>query len=92
MNWIDFNKSFAEFVKLKRNVSGCLMEIRDGDKPPYKRRAVLIGDVNSSGSAEEGGKPFSDEAIVLRYQYIWGHWNDGTELRSGNRITHQDKP
>jgi len=86
MSWIEFNKSFSEFVKLKRNISGALLEIREGEKFPYRRRTFLIGDINTQGSAEEGGRPFSDAAIVLRYRYVFGHFEPT------NRITHQDTP
>lgn len=69
MSWIYFNKQFSEFTKLKRNVPGALIEILDGTR----RKVFLIGDVNTSGSAEDGGKPFSDDTVVIRYQYIWTH-------------------
>lgn len=68
MSWMNFNKSFKEFVKAGRNEPGVLVEILDSGR----RRVLLIGDINASASAEAGGRPFSDEAIVCRYQYIWG--------------------
>lgn len=70
MNWIEFNKPFSEFVKLGRNVPGALIDIVvDG-----RRRAFLIGDVNTFASSDNGGKPFNDLSVVLRYKYVWGRW------------------
>lgn len=73
MNWIEFNKSYGEFVELKRNLPGALIEVLF----KKRRRYYLIGDINPMCSSASGGKPFTSKAIVLRYKYIWGHWEPG---------------
>ena len=73
MQWIEFNKPYKEFVKLKRNIPGALVEV----SVRGRRKVFLIGDINPTASCSKGGKPFSNNAIVLAYKYIWGHWEPG---------------
>lgn len=72
MSWIQFNDTFDNFVKAGKNLPGVKIEIVENGR----RKIILIGDINMQGSAEIGGRPFSDKAIVCRYEYIWGRFND----------------
>lgn len=74
MNWIEFNKSFKEFSDLKRNIPGVVMEVILNDK----RKLLLIGDVNESGT-RAGKKKLNDETVVTRYKYVWGRWEPGKQ-------------
>lgn len=70
MRWIEFNKPYKEFVKLKKNIPGVLIEV----SVRGRKRVFLIGDINPTASCTDGGRLFSKNAMVLAYKYIWGHW------------------
>lgn len=69
MNWIEFNKSFNEFTRMGANIAGALIEVSIGDG---RRKIILIGDINPFANADDGKKLLNDDAIVLRYKYVWG--------------------
>lgn len=67
MVWIEFNNTFEKFNSLGKNQPGTIIEILfEG-----KRKLFVIGDINMFGSSADGGRPFGDSAIVLKYQYFW---------------------
>jgi hypothetical protein len=65
--WFKVNKTFKEFVESGRCCTGLLIEVLFNEKP----KRYLIGDVNMFGSIANGGMPFPENAIVIRYQIIW---------------------
>ena len=68
--WHPFNKSFEEFITLGKCISGTLLEVFTNGK----RKLFLVGDINTFGSAVEGNYPINKDSIVLRFRYVWGHW------------------
>ena len=67
MSWIEFNKSYRKFAKAGKNIPGVLLDILFEDK----RQLYLIGHINPMASAADGGMPFPNKAIVVKYRYVW---------------------
>lgn len=66
MNWLIFEKSYEEFVRLGRNIPGVLFEVI----VKGRRKCYLIGDVNIHAS--NNGRPIVPKnLIVYRYKHIW---------------------
>jgi hypothetical protein len=75
MDWVNFNKPYKEFVRLNKNIPGALIEVEFNNS----RKLFLIGDINTTATIANGGKPFDNTAIVLKYRYVWCHFEPGKQ-------------